>query len=182
MPSPIAHSVAGYALSQLPISKANLPGRLLSITPWAALYGIVVSVLPDLDFIPQILTGIRFHRGPSHSLLAAVLVSFVITLGVYSIRRQTRFTELFLLTFGIYSAHLLMDIFTAGGDGLRVLWPLSDQYFKSPFAIFPRVRHDLGLWNIAHLTFISVELLYSLVLLGTIRTMQRRSRSQSKAI
>jgi inner membrane protein len=172
MPSPILHSVAGYALSRLPLAKQQLPGQLSSI-PIAALYGIFISDMPDLDFIPQILTGLRFHRGPSHTLIAAILVSALLALIVCQIKRSSRYRELFTLTLIFYSVHLLMDFFTVGGNGMRLLWPLSEQFFISPISLFPRVDHPRGLWDAYHLIFISVELLYAMVLLGVMRARKK---------
>ena len=172
MPSPIAHSVTGYLLARHPIAKKiakrYLPRRLLSVAPVAALYGVFVSNLPDLDFVPQIVTGLHFHRGPSHSLFAAILVSGLLALVIHRIQRRTHYKMLFGISFCLYSAHLLMDMFTAGGSGIPLLWPLSAQAFRAPFALFPAVHHSRGLWDSSHLVFITAELLYSLVLLSAI--------------
>lgn len=179
MPSPIAHSVSGYALSRLPFVKDNLPGRVLSLPPLAMLYGVFVSNMPDLDFLPQILTGIRLHRGPSHSLLAAVLVSLLLSLIIHGLRRHSfhrpsHYVSLVKLTFIFYSTHLLMDLLTSGGSGLPLLWPLSNQGFQSPITLFPSVHHSRGLWDISHLIFIGVELIYTLVLFSGIRYVKAR--------
>ncbi|MEL6492139.1 MAG: metal-dependent hydrolase [Cyanobacteria bacterium J06634_6] len=160
MPSPIAHSASGYLLSRLPIAKNTLPGKVMTLTPITALYGIFVSNLPDLDFVPQVITGIRFHRGPSHSILAALLVSALLTLIVHQVRRHARYRSLFITTLGFYGVHIFMDLFTAGGSGLPLLWPLSDRTFRAPFSIFPAVHHSRGLLDPSHFTFISIELLY----------------------
>lgn len=173
MPSPIAHSVAGYWLARHPTAKNYLPQHLLSVVPIATLYGIFVSNLPDLDFVPQIVTGLRFHRGPSHSLLAAILVSGLLALIIHYFWRRTHYKMLFGVTFGLYSAHLLMDMFTAGGSGIPLLWPIA-QSFQAPFALFPAVHHSRGLFDSSHLIFITVELLYSLILLGIIRLIKAR--------
>jgi inner membrane protein len=190
MPSPIFHSVAGYALSRLPLAQRCLPGRLsgrlLSAVPVAALYGIVVSNVPDLDFIPQVITGLRFHRGPSHSLLGAVLVSALLAFMVHLINRRDRRSDrannpliaLFILTLIFYGVHLLLDLFSAGGNGMRLLWPLSEQFFKSPIALFPQVHYDRSLWDASHLRFIGVELLYSLGLLGTLKMLRARRKAR----
>ncbi len=185
MPSPIAHSITGYLLARHPIAKKYLPRRLLSVAPIAALYGVFVSNLPDLDFLPQIVTGLRFHRGPSHSLFASLLVSGLLALIVHRIQRRIHYKMLFGITFGLYSAHLLMDMFTAGGSGIPLLWPLSAQSFQVPFALFPAVHHSRGLWDSSHLVFITAELLYTLVLLGAIGltktlTKTRRTGAQAK--
>lgn len=178
MPSPIAHSVAGYLLTRHLTAKSYLPKRLLAVVPTAVLYAVFVSNLPDLDFVPQLITGLRFHRGPSHSLLAAVLVSGLLAGIIHRFWRRTHYKMLFGVTFGLYSTHLLMDMFTAGGSGIPLLWPIA-QSFQAPFAMFPAVHHSRGLFDGSHLIFIAVELLYSFVLLGIIRlTKARKTRSQ----
>lgn len=174
MPSPIAHSVVGYALSRLPAAKKSLPGQVLSLTPLATVYGIVISGLPDLDFLPQIVTGLRFHRGPSHSLLAGILVSTLLAIVISQVRRRTHFSGLFKFTFGLYSLHLFMDLFTLGGNGLPLLWPLSDRTFRAPFVLFPAVHHSRGLLDPSHITFISVELLYAVLLFVAIKLINNR--------
>ena len=180
MPSPLAHSVTGYLLARHPVAKKHLPRRLLSVAPIAALYGMFVSNLPDLDFLPQVVTGLRFHRGPSHSLFAAIVVSGFLALIIHRLQRRTQYKMLFGTTFVLYSAHLLMDMFTAGGSGIPLLWPLN-QSFQAPFALFPAVHHSRGLLDSSHLVFIAAELLYSLVLLAFIRlTKARRTGAQAK--
>ncbi len=174
MPSPIAHSVSGYALSHLPFFKARTFRRQLRpMTPLAALYGIFVANLPDLDFLPQLLTGIRFHRGPSHSLITALVVSSLLAWGIHRYRqssprsgREYSYRALFILTLGLYGSHILLDLLTSGGSGLPLLWPLSPQTFQFPFPIFPSVHHSKGLWDSSHLVFIGAELIYSVCLLG----------------
>lgn len=182
MPSPIAHSVSGYALTYLPFLKARtFHNQRWPITPLAAIYSIFVSNLPDLDFLPQLLTGARFHRGPSHSILAALVVSALLAWAIhryrlpFSIKYKTGYGIFFFLTFGIYGSHLLLDFFTAGGSGIPLLWPLSTQHFISPFSIFPGVHHSRGLWDSSHLVFISAEILYSLCLFIGLRLLKKRT-------
>jgi inner membrane protein len=210
MPSPILHSVTGYVIGRIPLAKRLLPKQLAGAIPVAALYGIAIANLPDLDFIPQVLTGLRFHRGPSHSLLAAVLVSALLAfvmprlsgrlsqgrlsqptaqqLSYQKVQHTAQqaaqqigaqnsrspYSAWFSLTFGLYALHLVMDFFTAGGNGIPVLWPVSQQFFKSPWPLFPAVHHSLGLWHNAHWVFISIELLYALFLLGAMRSLTKR--------
>ncbi|MGI8932783.1 MAG: metal-dependent hydrolase [Phormidesmis sp.] len=178
MPSPIAHSVSGYVLTRLPIVKNIIPSRLWPITPAAALYSLFVANSPDLDFLGQLLTGLQLHRGPSHSLLAALIVSGLLAWLVHRYRPQSSYGNLFSFTFGLYGSHLLLDLFTAGGRGIPLLWPLSSQYFQSPFALFPGVHYSRGLWDNSHLIFIGAELLYSLVLLSGLQIWKARADHQ----
>lgn len=178
MPSPIAHSVSGYVLTRLPVVKNIIPRRLWPITPAAALYSLFVANLPDLDFLGQPLTGLQLHRGPSHSLLAALIVSALLAGLIHHYRRQSSYGVLFSLTLGLYGSHLLLDLFTAGGSGMPLLWPLSSQDFQAPFALFPSVHHSRGLWDNSHLIFIGAELLYSLMLLSGLQIWEARADHQ----
>ncbi len=180
MPSPIAHSVSGYVLANLPALKFRTGLRqiwpMISLT---TLYILFVANLPDFDFIPQIVTGLRFHRGPSHSFTAALLVSALLSWLAYRYlkykKQPSRYTICFALTFAIYSSHLLLDLLTHGGNGLPLLWPLSLDRFQLPFAIFPAVHHSRPLWDASHLVFISAELLYSVFLLAGLRFLKADS-------
>lgn len=68
MPSPIAHGVTGYVLSNsLPLKKLN----------FYLFYGVFVAIAPDFDFIPQWITGEKFHRGVTHSLVFALAFSLI---------------------------------------------------------------------------------------------------------
>ena len=183
MPSPIAHSVSGYILTRLPFVRARVfRSRLWPVTPVAAIYGIVVSNIPDLDFVPQLLTGIRFHRGPSHSLVAALLVSGLLTWVIYCYRqsqprsnRPLSYKALFALTVGIYGSHILLDLLTSGGSGLPLLWPFSAQVFRLP-SLFPAVHHSRGLWDSSHWVFVGAELIYAACLLAGLRVFKAGAR------
>lgn len=188
MPSPIAHSVSGYAIARLAIFQSSAPASPAAkgkpfqrwlMTPPALLYSVLVANLPDLDFVPQLVTGIRFHRGPSHSLLAALLVSGLLAWAVQyyqnhrahalSQSRQSSYGALFVFTLGLYASHLLLDLLTYSGSGLPLLWPLSPHQFSSPWPIFPAVHHSRGLWDASHWVFISAELIYAAGLLLGLR-------------
>ena len=183
MPSPIAHSVSGYVLTRLPFAKTRIfRSQLWPMTPVAAIYGVFVSNIPDLDFLPQLLTGIRFHRGPSHSLVAALLVSSLLTWVIHRYRqprarlgRQPSYRALFALTFGIYGSHILLDLLTTGGSGLPLLWPFSTQVFRLP-SLFPAVHHSRGLWDSSHLVFVGAELVYTACLLAGLKLFKANPR------
>jgi hypothetical protein len=74
MPSPLAHSVTGYAISKLPPL-----GRKVTLgTPKIIVlifYVIFVANVADLDFIPQLLIGQNYHHGLTHSLIFVLCFS-----------------------------------------------------------------------------------------------------------
>lgn len=162
MPSPIAHSATGYILAQLfPLKhktvrwSRNWKCKLLSI--------FFAANAPDLDFILQILTGENYHRGISHSLGLAIGFSCLWGLIAYLIWRPL-WQQIFGLTFVLYSSHLVLDYFTAGGNGIPFFWPLSNSWFIADTPIFPSVKHSRGFIDASHLNFLSFELSYSMIL------------------
>lgn len=175
MPSPIAHSVAGFVCASL------LPPRVVqAVSPFIrsasvrflGLYGVLIGNLPDFDFLGQMI-GIGHHRGISHSLIAMLVVSAIAALLTFVYLRvrhrlnQKRLATLttlcFALTLVVYGSHLLLDYFTAGGPGMQLLQPFSDRYFQAARPIFPSVRHSEGLLYWGHLKTIGVEVVYSTI-------------------
>jgi inner membrane protein len=156
MPSPIAHSVTGYVLFKL--FRLKFPPVRASWLPLAG--AIVVANAADLDFVAQLLLNTNLHRGVTHSVGFALGASILVTvLGYRAMRSQTN--QLFVLTGMIYSSHLLLDFFTAGGRGLQLFWPLTSAFFQSPIPLFPAVQYSEGLFYWGHLLFITWELLYA---------------------
>ncbi len=168
MPSPIAHSVSGYLLAKfLPKEKLKYyPSRWWN---WENFYPVFIAIFADFDFLPQLITGERFHRGITHTFLFAIGFSFIVS-WLISYCRKSSFKQLFFLTLIVYSSHLVLDYFTATtGDGLQLLRPLTDTYFKSAIPIFPSVHHSRGLFDSSHLIFIIWELCYSILVLSGLR-------------
>lgn len=79
----------------------------------------VLSIIPDVDIIFDLLTGAELHRGPSHSVVLAFLV-FIPFFVVY--RKQAIPYFLALIS------HSLIGDFIIGGK-LMLLWPLSSRQF-----------------------------------------------------
>ncbi|MGB3511730.1 MAG: metal-dependent hydrolase [Microcoleaceae cyanobacterium] len=164
MPSPIAHSVSGYVLAKIIPQKLSkyYPSRWWSL---ANFYPVFVAIFADLDFIPQFITGERFHRGITHTLIFAIGFSLVVS-WLVSYFRKSSFPNIFGFTLIIYTSHLLLDLFTAGGSGLQLLWPLTDTSFKSTISVFLQVHHSRGLFDISHFIFIVWELSYSALIVS----------------
>jgi membrane-bound metal-dependent hydrolase YbcI (DUF457 family) len=161
MPSPITHLSAGIIIYRcLPAEqRAKFPRRIWRI-PLLALILMVVSLLPDLDFILGLLRDDigAYHNQASHSLITGMAVALVLGLGL---RWWLKGTYLFWfgLLFVTYTAHILLDMLTHG-RGNQLFWPLSTQRFISPILLFYGFRWARGLWSISHIwTFIS-ELMF----------------------
>ena len=171
MASPIAHSFAGlwsllFALARYRSQIGESWRRYLA--PF--LVFVLLANLPDFDFLIELGSHAgEVHRGLSHSLLAAVVVS----LGVGSVWRVVpRFWDSVLLYFIAYGSHLLMDLFTGrslgwtqSGSGIPLFWPWR-QEFSSQFVLFYGVEHA----NVAALFSIDnlLSCVYELLICGTL--------------
>jgi inner membrane protein len=94
--------------------------------------GMALAMLPDLDVI-----GFRLdiayadawgHRGASHSLAIATLVSAALALAI----RRFRTGIAFLFLFASMASHGLLDALTNGGLGPALLWPFSEARLFAP--------------------------------------------------
>lgn len=118
MPSPIGHTLAGSAVAVALIP----PGMPQAWEAWALC--LVSANLADVDFLPGLLTGDPRvqHRGPSHSLLAALVVAGLVASLVTwpSMPWLTRAGLIFLA----YGSHVGLDYLTPG-RGVLFGWPFS---------------------------------------------------------
>ncbi|MBE9169009.1 metal-dependent hydrolase [Pleurocapsales cyanobacterium LEGE 06147] len=161
MPSPIAHSVSGYVLAKfLPLKQTSKSNTRY----WLIFYPVFVAIFADFDFFLQLITGEKYHRGFTHSLVFTLIFSIVFGL-IISYFIKYSYQQIFWSNLIIYFSHLVLDFFTAGGNGMELLWPFFNNFFKSPISIFPSVNHSRGLWDYSHLITITFELSYSILLL-----------------
>ena len=174
MPSPLGHFIGGVAAGWL---VAGAPA--LSSPPtkpqgglWreALVFG-ALGMIPDLDLIGP------FHRGPSHSLAAAVAVGAV---GWLVVRVPA---TLALAAMAAYASHILLDWLgqdTSAPSGIMALWPASQAYFESGLNVFLAIsrRYHQG-WPFVRANFVAV--IRELAILGSLlaiiaATRRRRSR------
>lgn len=133
MPTPIGHSLAGYAVGEA-------AGIGLAKRSWISTIGLVlIANLPDADYLPGYLVGRpnAYHHYALHSIGAAVGVGAVI--GMFYWLRCRRFLPYFALTAATYSTHLLLDylaVDTSEPFGLQLFWPSTAKFFVSPFPVF----------------------------------------------
>jgi inner membrane protein len=138
MATPLGHGLAGYTVYLLAGprregSHANL-----------AVLSVIAGILPDLDFLPGLLTGrpALFHQGISHSFFAAALAGVLLASlpGCREVPWRTRWGILTLA----YVSHLAIDL--VGPDhrapyGIPLFWPFTNATFLAPFTLLPGVRH-----------------------------------------
>jgi membrane-bound metal-dependent hydrolase YbcI (DUF457 family) len=145
MASPIAHSFAGFwtFLALRGRSKIRLAAPWRQYLPQLGML-ILLANLPDLDLLMGFPAN-PFHRGFTHSLAAAILISLALSC-VW--RMAGSFWRSAILYFAAYGSHLLIDLFTGmrlgwtkSGYGVPLLWPWPKN-FSSPLTLFPGVRHQ----------------------------------------
>ena len=165
MPSPIAHSITGYAISRL--WSDRIDRRPKQPARWLLFYGVFIGIMADFDFIPQIITGDRYHHRFSHSITFAVGTA-IVAWGIARFYRYKKGKQLGLLTLAIYGSHLILDLVTQGSSGIQLLWPFSSKLYQSSVVIFPSTYWSEPLFqHSGHFIFIAFELGYGvLIMLG----------------
>ena len=126
MPTVLSHIAVPLA-ARLGAGKNLIPGPV-------AVTGLILCILPDVDVITFRL-GIPYaaglgHRGFSHSLLFAGLVSLVGSLLLKALKVPFRKSYWFL--FLAAASHGILDAFTNGGYGIAFFWPWSETRYFAP--------------------------------------------------
>ena len=125
----------------------------------------IAGAVPDVDFLLPIQ-----HRGPTHSLGAAVLV-FAAAVAVTGKFRTA------LAIGAAYASHVLLDWLGADSSsphGLMALWPLSTTYYVSGLDLFDAVSRRYWLPGFWPLTGLAV--LREILLVGPLAALGVRSR------
>ncbi len=133
MPSPVGHSLGGFSVYLYLTVRRK--GAL-----WLVVFCVLVTNLPDLDFLPGWLAGEPnlFHRGGSHSIFVALVVGVVAGL-VAKLTGKGKFIPVASAAFVLYGLHLVLDLFCVDNStprGFQMLWPLNDDYYIAPMTIF----------------------------------------------
>lgn len=104
-----------------------LVGQALQLDPNLQLLLIISSVSLDIDALsiqsPE--AAFRTHRGPIHSILAAIVASLLIATG-YTIFMNfpiTNLASILLICLAGTLSHVFLDVFTTGS--ITALWPFS---------------------------------------------------------
>ncbi len=128
MPLPLGHTAAGLAIHDL-----YAKGRS-SLGLWKTLALVIaLTNLPDMDVLVGLVfrgNGNFFHRGPTHSLLFALVAAFLIANGWRCWSRIPKIT--YLLCFSLIFSHIL-------ADALLTATPVSFWY---PFELNSSLGHS----------------------------------------
>jgi membrane-bound metal-dependent hydrolase YbcI (DUF457 family) len=133
MPSPIGHMLAGAAAGLLIAGRDR--SRALPLIVFAA-----AGAAPDLD----LLIPFTVHRGPTHSLAAALFAGTMAWLLVRKpdspiARKPAGDLRFAIAVAAAYASHTLTDWLSADTTppmGLMALWPFTSDYYIAPVAIF----------------------------------------------
>jgi len=119
---------------------------------------LVLSIIPDIDILFEFILKSEIHRGPTHSVIAAILV-FIPVFVFYRQKAVPYFTALI--------SHSLIADFVIGGQ-LQLLWPLSTREFGLYEFGFPyiniynpiNIALELALFTIALIVMVKTHDLY----------------------
>lgn len=102
--------------------------------PWrVAIAGAILTIVPDFDVVAFGL-GIPYghlfgHRGFTHSIVFALIVSALVTWMLRVVDRRSTFAFLFLCTM----SHGLLDALTDGGLGVTFFAPFHNERYFFPW-------------------------------------------------
>ncbi|MFH1562815.1 MAG: metal-dependent hydrolase [Nitrospirota bacterium] len=158
MSTPIGHCIGGVGIYLLS-KKKNTPDWLL------ILYSIIVSNLPDIDFICITNSGIKFSGIYHHQITHSI--TFIVILSLVALIAGGR--RLGIITFWCLTIHNLIDYFTFDGippKGIMFLAPFSKEYFISPIALWYGNKHQT-LWETISIPSL-ISMGYDLITMGLI--------------
>jgi inner membrane protein len=127
---------------------------------WATLLVFAgLALLPDADVFLVAFgacdNGACGHRGASHSFPLAIAVGLLGACMAWRLGWPVLRT--FLATACAVASHALLDLLCAGGRGLPLLWPFSDERFMSPIRIFRDAPRGLALLSRPGLVSLAIE-------------------------
>jgi membrane-bound metal-dependent hydrolase YbcI (DUF457 family) len=136
MPLPIGHAVIGFTTQSLFGTEESRSGR------WKALLGILIlSNLPDVDVLLGIVfhgNGNVFHRGPTHSLIFALIGGFLATRVLRLWSQLPKFS--FRICFLFILSHVVADlVFTS--SPVSFFWPITVNWSNG----YIELRHVVNL-------------------------------------
>ncbi|MDQ3347899.1 MAG: metal-dependent hydrolase [Acidobacteriota bacterium] len=177
MPSPIGHALAGMAAGWM--IAAPVTGRRRAGVQ-AAVFALAATV-PDLDLLGGT------HRGPSHSLVAAVIAGAATWIAyalLWSRRPSPRGesgegapVRSALAVAAAYATHTLLDWLGSDSSdpiGIMALWPMSHDYYASDSHVFMSIWRRY--WTPGFWTHNALAVAREVVILGPLAWLAWRKR------
>lgn len=129
MPSILSHPVIALGLAPL--------GERLRIPRMVFWLGAVCTIVPDFDVI-SFAFGVSYgdvlgHRGFTHSLLFALLLSSILVQVFLANRNEASKPACWLLLFLCTASHGVFDAMTSGGLGVAFFAPFDDTRYFFPW-------------------------------------------------
>lgn len=182
MPSPIAHTAAGFFVYTVFGSRKTFR----SLKPVGRIPGLftistALSLLPDLDSGAGILAGDfgRYHNNATHSFIVGIIASLGISV-IARWRFKGSLRDWFLFSISCYALHVVMDSATIG-RGVMAWWPFSAGRWQTRTSLFYGFHWSDGWFSGRHLwTFISELIFATLLVLLTRRLPLRETLNRSK--
>jgi inner membrane protein len=174
MPTAISHSLVAIVFGKV-FSKNS------GVKFWV--FSIICSILPDADVL-MFIFGIPYahiygHRGVSHSIFFAFLISVIIALMSFrEVKQNSKLWWLFVLYFFLIGlSHDILDAMTSGGLGIGFFMPFdSTRYFfpvrpirASPFRLISFFETEGEQILVSELIWIWIPAVVSLVILWFVK-------------
>lgn len=153
MPLPIAHSMMGYAISEVAeAAKVRLASKKwLNVSIF-----VTLANLPDSDFLPGFLLGEpnRYHQWFTHSLGFAFLVGLAGALFYRwwqsqspweTVQKQSRFGWCGIFIGLAVLSHVVLDLLTLDTtppQGMMLFWPFDQNHYDVRWDFFLSSRRD----------------------------------------
>jgi uncharacterized membrane protein (UPF0136 family) len=123
MPLPLGHAVIGLTIHDM-LTREESALKSLKLACFTA----ILANLPDVDVLAGLLltgNGNAFHRGPTHSILFALIMGAIM---VWASKLYTAIPRIgFTLSFFIILSHVVADLlFTP--SSVSLLWPLETNW------------------------------------------------------
>ncbi len=147
MPLPVAHSGAGLIAYLLFRKRSEIKSRRREILLVAM--SVFLANLPDLDFLPGFWFGnaSKFHHGPTHSLLFALIMAPIIYRIVVAIFKDVPKSTLMGICFVSLMSHVVLDYFSLDRGapfGVPLFWPFLQENYTATVALFGDVVREDG--------------------------------------
>jgi membrane-bound metal-dependent hydrolase YbcI (DUF457 family) len=123
--------------------------KKISQNTWVFL--ILGSILPDFDFVLQLLFQTHLHRGITHSIFFAIIVPMFVYFIFKFIKNKKAANYALFLSVGIL-VHLLLDF--PSPEGIPLLWPYAKMFIPAVSLETSRLLFDVMIDSILGVSWI----------------------------